>query len=136
MIPSVFNQSRVDLAKSKKYWLKHEIFILCCLSLLDTLYMKDYRNYVVNDLQENELCISLIEVRTSFEIWKLLDFFHHSHRIADTQEFRSNSIRMKIKKELAGRIRRGQTRGMTERDRKEDGRNLADRVTGARRKAI
>lgn len=42
--------------------------------------MKDYRNYVVNDLQENELCISLIEVRTSFEIWKLLDFFHHSHR--------------------------------------------------------
>lgn len=45
-------------------------------------------------------------------------------------------IRVKIKKELAGRIQRGQTRGMTERDRKEDGRNLADRVTGARRKAI
>lgn len=123
MVDSFRFQSKSCLfSKIKEILARAWIYIMQgCLSLLNTFFMKDYRNYVVR--------ISWFTRRWTLYLWLHTKFAHRSissiihiesriHKSFDRIPFVRSEIRMKIKKELTGRIRRGQTRGVTEREKK------------------
>lgn len=140
-----FQSKSCLLSKIKEILAKAWIYIMQgCLSLLNTFFMKDYRNYVVRiSWFTRRWTLYLFDCTRSLHIVRnleMLDFFYHSHRIADTQEFRSNSIRT-IKDSYENKKRidwtdSKRTDARSDGAWKENGRNLTDRVTGARRKAI